>query len=92
MAEGEGLRIERKVGGQKTKKVSANNNQPDDQHSSEVGLRDCDASEATARECRRRGELEDGNNKEEVEVMQVTHETEKSTCCWKEKKSKNKRR
>ena len=48
--EEEGLREERKVGGQKTKKVSANNNQPDDRHGGEVGLRDRDASEATARE------------------------------------------
>ena len=36
--------------GQKTKKVSANNNQPDDQHGGEVGLHDGDASDATARE------------------------------------------
>ena len=50
LAEEEGLREERKVGGQKTKKVSANNNQPDDRHGGEVGLRDRDASEATARE------------------------------------------
>ena len=50
LAEEEGLREERKVGGQKTKKVSANNNQPGDRHGSEVGLRDRDASEATARE------------------------------------------
>ena len=35
--------------GQKTKKVSANNNQPDDQHGGEVGLHDGDASDATAR-------------------------------------------
>ena len=36
--------------GKKQKKVSANNNQPDDGHGGEVGLRDRDASEATARE------------------------------------------